>query len=355
MLRAVLIDDEILALDLLEAMLNEIGGIKIIGRFLNPNEGLEQVGMLQPDVLFLDIEMPEMPGIKVAEKMNGFINSTDIVFVTAYEQYALKAFEVQAVDYILKPIEKGRLAKAVERIQQRSNQEHLILDDKNSLSARFLGSFQLSSESNGPIKWRTKKVKELCAYLIHSNGSIHRDKILEDLWPMHTLDKAASLLHTTVYQLRKKLKEIGIEDPIQYKEEKYSVTIDIHTDVKELFLFIQSNQIEKVLDSYNQDYLSDEDYHWSSQHREKIRRSVIHYLETYILKVSTGKQEIFRKVLEKLSELDPWEERYTMDLVQYYINQGNYKEARDIYNRYKKTLQNELGLKPRKEFEEILK
>lgn len=119
MLKAIIVDDEILAINLLEAMLEDNGAIDIIGKFLNPLEAIANIPTLKPDILFLDIEMAEMSGIDFASKIENLTPILDIVFVTAYEHYAIEAFSVQAIDYILKPIEKARLMKTIERISLR--------------------------------------------------------------------------------------------------------------------------------------------------------------------------------------------------------------------------------------------
>ena len=111
MLKAIIIDDEILAIRLLESMLKASGSIEIIGTFQNPKDGLVNIDILKPDILFLDIEMAEMTGLEFASKIEDVSSYIDIVFVTAYENYALEAFNVQAIDYILKPIDHNRLLK----------------------------------------------------------------------------------------------------------------------------------------------------------------------------------------------------------------------------------------------------
>src|SRR5690625_2483073 len=108
-MRAVLIDDEQLALDYFEKLLQEIGSFKIVAKYINPRHALEEVAQERPDVIFLDIEMPEINGIELAEQFGEIMPNTQIVFITAYDEYAVKAFELNAVDYILKPVHRDRL------------------------------------------------------------------------------------------------------------------------------------------------------------------------------------------------------------------------------------------------------
>lgn len=352
-------DDEVLGLDLLEAMLCEMEEIKIVGKFTNPIEGLKGIEALQPDLLFLDIEMNEMNGINMAEKLTASSCQAEIVFVTAYEQYALEAFNVQAVDYILKPIDKLRLKKTVERISQRRNRSN---PKPTQLYAGFLGSFRLLDLQNTTIKWRTKKVKELCAYLIQQNEPVHRDKIMEDLWPEHSLDKASTSLYTSVYQLRKELKSHGFPESIKYVDQRYSLTLQLNSDVMKIQQILSNTKItnedvKKVLHLYKSDYLVEEDYYWCVKEREQLRHMVIQYLNRFIQINQTDDQStnILKSAIEKLIEIDPWEESYTMEFIQYHIRQGNHREAIHIYNQYKKMLWQQLGEKPQEELENLIK
>ncbi len=113
-LRALIVDDEPLALSLLKAKLNKVSNVEVIGECKNGREAITATSDLSPDILFLDIQMPGLNGFDVVKRLQ-----TDtapmIVFTTAFEQYALDAFDVHAVDYILKPIDDERIQRAVDR------------------------------------------------------------------------------------------------------------------------------------------------------------------------------------------------------------------------------------------------
>ena len=114
-LRAVLVDDEELARDELGFLLGQLGGVTVIGQAGNGVEALTTIDRLQPDVVFLDIQMPGLTGFEVARRMIDAHAPSHIIFVTAYDQHAIEAFEVNAVDYILKPFDKKRVALSVEK------------------------------------------------------------------------------------------------------------------------------------------------------------------------------------------------------------------------------------------------
>ncbi len=118
-LRALVVDDEQLARDELCFQLEQLGGVEIAGQAGNGVEAIDAIERLRPDVVFLDIQMPGLSGFEVARRVVALGLSTHIVFVTAFDQYALEAFEVNAVDYLLKPVEPARLEQALQRARRR--------------------------------------------------------------------------------------------------------------------------------------------------------------------------------------------------------------------------------------------
>src|SRR5713226_2489337 len=118
-LRAVLVDDEQLARDELGYLLDQVGGVEVIGQAGNGLEALTTIDRLQPDVVFLDVQMPGLTGFEVARRLLDNGAASHIIFVTAYDQHAIEAFEVNAVDYLLKPVDPVRLDVAVQRARRR--------------------------------------------------------------------------------------------------------------------------------------------------------------------------------------------------------------------------------------------
>jgi two-component system LytT family response regulator/two-component system response regulator LytT len=118
-LKAVLVDDEQLARDELGYLLGELGGVEVIGQAGNGIEALTTIDRLKPDVVFLDVQMPGLTGFEVARRLLESRAASHIIFVTAYDQHAIEAFEVNAVDYLLKPVEQQRLEVAVDRARRR--------------------------------------------------------------------------------------------------------------------------------------------------------------------------------------------------------------------------------------------
>jgi len=116
-MRALLVDDEPLARALLGELLAEQEGVEIVGEASNGFEAVKLIAELEPEVVFLDIQMPKLSGFEVLELVGD--TAPPVIFVTAYDEYALRAFDVHAVDYLLKPVEPQRLAAALDRVRER--------------------------------------------------------------------------------------------------------------------------------------------------------------------------------------------------------------------------------------------
>lgn len=116
-LRTLIVDDEELARKVLRELLGAHPEIEIVAECRNGLEAVKSAAGLKPDLLFLDVQMPKLTGFDVLELINTDIS---VIFVTAYDEYAMKAFEVHAVDYLLKPVGKERLAAALQRVKTRA-------------------------------------------------------------------------------------------------------------------------------------------------------------------------------------------------------------------------------------------
>jgi two-component system, LytTR family, response regulator LytT len=118
-LKTIVVDDEQLARDELGYLLGQVGGVEVIAQAGNGVEALETIDRLQPDLVFLDIQMPGLTGFEVARRLLDTGPASHIIFVTAYDQHAIEAFEVNAVAYLLKPVDPSRLEIALQRARRR--------------------------------------------------------------------------------------------------------------------------------------------------------------------------------------------------------------------------------------------
>ncbi|HEX8112391.1 MAG TPA: LytTR family DNA-binding domain-containing protein [Kofleriaceae bacterium] len=116
-MRALIIDDERLARNELRRLLESIRDVEIVGEAKNADDAIEQIGRLHPDLLFLDVQMPGCDGFELLERLD---EAPRVIFTTAFDRYALRAFDVSALDYLVKPIAPDRLAAAVAKAAARS-------------------------------------------------------------------------------------------------------------------------------------------------------------------------------------------------------------------------------------------
>jgi two-component system response regulator AlgR len=121
-MRILIVDDENLARQRLRDLIGDIGDHSVVGEALNGSEAIEKTITLKPDLLLMDIRMPVMDGLEAAMHLMGINNPPQVIFTTAYDQHALEAFEVNAVDYLLKPVRKERLAAALQKAAPVSTQ-----------------------------------------------------------------------------------------------------------------------------------------------------------------------------------------------------------------------------------------
>ena len=132
-IRTLIVEDEELARNLLKSFLKDAGNIELIAECENGFEGVKMINELKPDLVFLDIQMPKITGFELLELID---HKPHIIFATAYDQYALKAFEYNAADYLLKPYSKVRLLEAIEKVAER-----ITTDGPNSDIAEKVGDY----------------------------------------------------------------------------------------------------------------------------------------------------------------------------------------------------------------------
>jgi two-component system, LytTR family, response regulator len=132
-LKAIIVDDERLARAELQKLLKEHPEVEIIAEASNVDEAIEKIEELNPDLIFLDIQMPGKTGFDLLEELE---RAPHVIFTTAYDEYALKAFEVNALDYLLKPIEPNRLAEAIQKLKTVEEKEEQLNNARSLLGEK---------------------------------------------------------------------------------------------------------------------------------------------------------------------------------------------------------------------------
>ncbi|NQX46907.1 response regulator [Paenibacillus tritici] len=287
-MRAILIDDEELALKYLEHHLRRLGDFEIIGKYTDPLQGKLKVEETDVDVVFLDIHIPELNGIELAEMLLERKPHLQVVFVTAYDKYAIKAFELNALDYVLKPIHMDRLRLTVRRLYAHRRNEIAASTTPESTSWRILmlDAFRIyegTQEYHVPLQWRTAKAQEIFFYLLHHRGKVvSKATLIELLWADFDLNKAYPQLYTAVYHIRRILEPFGRDRILlQNTADGYLLRLDgVYLDVDEFDSFIKAglelsedtvSEYERILKLFKSEYLEEYDYVWAELERQRFQ------------------------------------------------------------------------------------
>src|SRR5262245_50542988 len=164
--RVVIVDDEPLGRTLIRELLRGDSEIEVIGECANGGEAIQSIADLQPDLVFLDVQMPEIDGFEVLSALDA-ARLPMTVFVTAYDQYAVRAFEVHAVDYLLKPFDRERFHRSLQRAKSQ-----LRLERRSDVNERILAL----------LEERKSKTKYLERVVIKTNGRVFFLKTSEIDW-----------------------------------------------------------------------------------------------------------------------------------------------------------------------------
>src|SRR5436190_883880 len=235
-LRAIVVDDEQLARDELGYLLGQVGGVEVIGQAGNGLEALTTIDRLQPDVVFLDVQMPGLTGFEVARRLLESRVSAHIIFVTAYDQHAIEAFEVNAVDYLLKPVDPSRLGLAIERAERR------VTSDQNAgraINAQLEQIVQLVSERQTRRERLAIKVGE--RFLLVQAEEIVYASLVDDSITVVTHAHTGTSNYRTLDELHERL------DPNVFWRVHRSHLVNINK-IKEIVPWFSRNYILRMKD-----------------------------------------------------------------------------------------------------------
>lgn len=267
MIRAIIVDDELPSLYKLEKLLTSSELAEVSATFIKPADALTFLENNMVDAVFLDIDMPDMDGIELATRILDLRGHIAVIFVTAYNQYAVEAFRLNALDYLMKPVSLDRLKETLSRIMDRKS-----IVPMNELSVHCFGRFTVCSGVE-EVRFRTEKAEELLAFLIDSRSSfVSRGRMLDSLWEDFEGDRAVTHFNTTLHYVKKALLQHGIQLPILYDRGSYRLdTEGIHCDYIEFCSFAEKHQtatwqniqyFEEMLRLYTGEYLLGWEYPW---------------------------------------------------------------------------------------------
>lgn len=359
MMNTVIIEDDNVSLSVLKQLLQQINMVKEIHSFTNPLEGKEFVLKHEVDVIFLDIHFSGVNGIELAEQISNYKPNIIIVFVTSYDKFAVDAFELNAIDYLVKPIKEERLALTMDRIktqleteQAKRPTELLYIYTSNQLM------FAIDEKESVTLEWRTAKAQELFLYLLyHHDTIVRRDVLIDLLWDNYEMNRAYSLLYTTVYHVRKLLKQYDTHFVLENINEGYilklkNVTIDL-VEWERLVSELPSlneltvQQYEQVLMINKGPYLANNDFYWAESeryHLEKIWTNIALKIANFY---KTNNQ--LEKALDMYTKVclrDKESEQAYLRKMQIYDEMNDQQAVKKEYATLKSILKDEFGAEP---------
>lgn len=354
-MRAIIVDDEPLVLQRLEKMLKELQIFKDIACF-NDYESLNFYNKRHTiDVAFLDIEMPEKNGIMLARELQSKHKNLKIVFITGHDRYAVEAFEIYALDYIMKPITRERLNNTIQRLMKNMTIEKTNSSTIETSILNCLGELHyVDYKKNKKIpleKWRTKKVKELFLFLVHNrNKVINRDTLIELLWSNIDLEQARVNLHSTIYQIRRTI--LAYEMNINITRVNGGYKLDLQNILIDVDLFEQtaatlpkeicSDTLDKYisfLSLYTGDYLINMDYWWSEGERTRLQN--LYFQHAFFLIQFYIENASYTEAIDiciHMQSINPFEENTYHYLISLYGKIGNKTAKQNQEKRLQKLL-----------------
>lgn len=343
MLHVITVDDEPLALRILESKLEEFPNINIVGKTTKFSDVLPLIEQTKPDVVFLDINLGTVSGLDIAEKIYTTYDNIQIVFVTAYSKYAIEAFELNAIDYLLKPISTSRLKKTIARLEKRQ----IVPKRQTTLYLEVFRTGNLFCQNGSPFTFRTKKVAELFFFLWHQDQQrATRDEILEQLWPELDEERGATLMHSTIYQLRKALQQKGFEKPIPFENQNYHLNVPLTSDLEKWEACLNQDPtdeiVQEALSLYRGHYFELEAFPWAHFRMEQIKMKWSNYLFS-LLDAPLHPQTMERIILwsRHHKRLD---EKWGIALINYFGERSEIHQLVTYYDLLREAWREELGL-----------
>ena len=358
-MRVFIVDDEIPCIDELAYLLRKYPDLEIAATFTGSRQALEAIVDMKPDAVFLDIDMPHQNGLELALSMQEHCPDVVVIFITAYARYALEAFQVYPLDFLLKPVQELRLDKTVEHLRRQYALLHPPAAGGGQLRIKCFGHFVLQSDRLGEIKWGTRRVKELLLYLINRNGAAAgRYEITRALFDGQNDKKTANNLYVTIFKLRSLLH--ALDDVGRYIKMTADHGLQITPGVCDYIDFIRYARQNAVISKKNAAeavrvlnlctglYLEHENYEWAAESAHEVEYEyerialglAAYYAATERLCEAEG-------VLDALLLRNPWSEEGRTMLLDLHMQQGDAKAFAAGYREYVRVLKKELGAKPR--------
>ncbi len=367
-MKVILVDDEPVMHLILHKMLDKLPGVQVAGAF---TDALSAASFLSENadigLAFVDISMKGENGLEFAAKMEGSGSPMQVVFVTSHKDFALEAYELSVLDYLVKPVSQERLQRTVNRALANrqvflspSLQAPVSSEDSRRVVITALGDVTVSNEA-GRVKWTSRKCTELFAYLLLYRGRrIPRSRLIADIFGGMEQAGAENYLNTTVYQLRKSLEPLGMREVVRSENDGYALELkDAVIDYVEFekqaekLQSIEAGDVERAMQIerlYTGDLFGDKSYVWATHETECYARLYASFSQKLaVALISLQDPNAASKLLLKLNERNPLDESAVSLLMTIRAQTGDKKGLTALYTDYVQLLSSELDIRPSEE------
>jgi two-component system LytT family response regulator len=369
-MKVIIIDDDNAMHLIMRKLLAKISGLEIVGSFHDTNSASVFL-VEQPHVhlAFVDISMPNESGMLFAKRMADTHPNLHIAFVTSHKDYAMDAFDILALDYIVKPVSLERLEKTVKRAMaiHHFSEVARVDNEVQQVCIYCLGGLEVRSHKGGSVKWISKKSAELFGYLLlHRGRMVSRVRLTADIFGGMPQKNAEIYLNTTIYQLRKSIEPYSSKMTVKSNKEGYSMDIsDVIIDFVEFedklkaFAVIDASNLEQAVAAerlFGGDLFGEKSYLWALNDMERFSRMYMAFakkLALALLKYNEGDSTAV-KLLLKLLARNELDEEVVRLLLRAYTAQQDKTSLTKQYGQYVKVLYKELGIRrPSKEMVDL--
>jgi len=366
-MKVLIVDDEPIMLLAMKRMLSSIEDVELVGCFQQAEEAFTFLCNHDVDLAFLDIQIASDDGIELARNLRLNHAELDIVFTTSHSDYAIQAYDVYPLDYMVKPISKKRLVQTIARAASKHEGSSVVSSSHvaNRLKVQMLGCFEVNSTEKGIVKWISKKSEELFAYLIvNKGGSVAKMSVIEHIFPDMPLKNAEVYLNTAVYQLRKVLNIHGFKDIVISGQEKYrlelryvdvdfiqfeqgvEMLVKIHTDNEVVAIELEKQVVGELLE--------DRPFAWATTEREALNILYASHAKELVSWLLICKQypealQIGRRIIAR----DAFDEKANRQLIHILGAMGDKHALHRHYHQYAQMMQQELNLQPSVTMEQL--
>ena len=357
-MNVIVIDDEKAMHLIMSKLLKKIPSVTLLGMFFSTDQAIEILKTHQVDLVFVDINMPKENGMTFAQKMKMSHAHIQVAFVTSHKDYALDAFELSAVDYLIKPISIERLQQTIEKANAlrdfRNSKENQ--SEVNKLSVYTFGTFEVRSTKGGNVKFISKKSMEVFGYLLlHMGRKVSRIKLIAEVFPEMPQKNAETYLNTAMYQLRKSLEVHGHRHIVLSGNDGYELDFSTDAvDVLHLKQFFTNHPSVELFDLedffnieslYNGELFEECGYLWAVSESEHFGQLYFRYaLKASEIILNSGEIVKAIELLSKLMKLHKWNEDVAICLMKAYAKNGDEISIKQTFCEYATSLKVDLDI-----------